>query len=161
MRKALYPGSFDPVTLGHIDVIKRSLKLFDNLTIAIGENIKKETLFTVDERKTMLKESLNECNVSNVKVESFSGLLVKHAENTNCNVIIRGLRAMSDFDYEFQMGLMNRKLNNNIETVFLLTDLEYLYLNSSTIKDIVRLGGSASCMVPKVVINMLKDKYSK
>jgi len=136
VRIALYPGSFDPITNGHLDVIKRSLSLFDKIIIAVNENPLKDFLFTAEERVEMIKKVLND--FPEIEVESFRGLLVHYAKKKGARFIIRGLRAVSDFEYEFQMDLMNRKLNPQIETVYLMTDQRYSYLSSSVVKEIAK-----------------------
>ncbi|MCF7860932.1 pantetheine-phosphate adenylyltransferase [Candidatus Woesearchaeota archaeon] len=158
MKKAIYPGSFDPITFGHIDIIKRSLKLVDELIIAVGNNSNKSYMFSIEDRMVMIKESLKEIDLNvnpKIKVELFDGLLVDYAQSNDTNIIIRGLRAMSDFDYEFQMGLLNRKFNSDIETIFLITDQKYLYYNSSLVKEVAKNKGPLSCIVPEAVIKYL------
>ena len=154
---AIYPGTFDPITNGHIDILLRSLRLFDHIKIGIGPNPKKTALFSLEERIYMVKESVRD--ISTVSVEAFDGLLVDFARKHGAKVIIRGLRAVSDFEYEFQMALMNRKLDSDIETVFLMPSEEYSYLTSSIIKVVGNLGGDISTLVPKHVHIMLKDKF--
>ena len=157
-RIAIYPGSFDPVTNGHIDVIKRGLKLFDKIIVAILDNPSKKALFTVEERLYLLKESLS--GFSNIEVSSFDGLLVDYAIECKAQTILRGMRATSDFEYEFQLALMNRKLNREINTVFLMTGLRWIYISSSIIKEAASLGGNVDGLVPSVVKNMLIKKFS-
>ncbi|MDP6265189.1 MAG: pantetheine-phosphate adenylyltransferase [Candidatus Woesearchaeota archaeon] len=159
MKTAVYPGSFDPVTNGHIDVIKRSLKIFDKIVVTVGDNPGKEPAFTTEERIEMLKESTKD--LKNVEVDSFSGLLLDYVKNKGSNIIIRGLRAVSDFDFEFQRALMNRVVDNEIETVFIMTKEHYVYLNSSIIKEITMFGGKVNGLVPKIVEEKLKAKFSK
>ncbi len=153
MSSAIYPGTFDPITNGHIDIINRALKIFDKIIIAIVEDGNKKTRFTIEERKQMIKECLNN---PNIEVESFSNLLADYIKTKNTNIIIRGLRAVSDFDYEFQMAVMNSKLNKDMETIFLMTDKKYFYLNSSTVKEIASKGGCIKELVPKIVAEKLK-----
>lgn len=154
---AIYPGTFDPITNGHIDILQRSLRIFDHIILGIGPNPKKTALFSLDERMQMVKEAVKE--VPNVSVEAFDGLLVDFAKKNGASVIIRGLRALSDFEYEFQMALMNRKLDDKIETVFLMPSEEYSYLTSSIIKVVSSFNGDISPLVPKHVHAMLIDKF--
>lgn len=154
---ALYPGSFDPITNGHLDVIKRSLFLFDKVIIGVSDNPLKKFLFTTKERIEIIKEALR--GFSNVEIESFRGLLVDYARRRRARFLIRGLRAISDFEYEFQMDLMNRKLNSQIETVYLMTDQKYSYLSSSIVKEIAQLGGCIKGLVPDVVEKRLSEKF--
>lgn len=157
MRKAIFPGSFDPVTFGHIDVIKRGACLFDKLVIAVLINPIKKPLFSIDERIEFLKETTK--NISNIQIDCFDGLLVDYAKKVNANVILRGLRMVTDFDYEFQMALINKKLEPSIETVFLITNERYSYLSSSAVKEIAKLkGGGFSEFVPEIVARKLKEK---
>ncbi|MBW2568002.1 MAG: pantetheine-phosphate adenylyltransferase [Deltaproteobacteria bacterium] len=156
-RVAIYPGSFDPVTNGHVDIIKRSLKIFDKVIVAILHNSAKEFLFTIEERTEMLKESLND--FSNIEVNKFDGLLVDYAKKQKANTIVRGMRAVSDFEYEFQLALMNRKLNKEIQTVFLMPGLRWIFTSSSIIKEAARYGGDIEGMVPPVVDKKLKEKF--
>ena len=158
MKIAIYPGSFDPITMGHLDVLKRALKIFDKVIIAVGEHDEKEYLFSVQERVDMLQEAIQGLNA---EVGHFSGLLIDFAKAKNAHVIIRGLRAVSDFDYEFQSALMNRKLDSNIETVFIMTRGMYIYLSSSLVKEVAVRGGSLKDLVPKNVEKELKGKFAK
>ncbi|MCM8767794.1 MAG: pantetheine-phosphate adenylyltransferase [Candidatus Omnitrophica bacterium] len=153
----VYPGTFDPITYGHIDVIERSLKIVDEVIIAVSGFKKKDFLFSVEERVAMIKEVFK--NNENVKVESFDGLLVDYLKKKNLKIVIRGLRAISDFDYEFQMVLINRKLNKEIETIFLMPREEYFYISSSIVKEIAKLNGNISCFVPKNVEQALRKKF--
>lgn len=157
--KAVYPGTFDPITNGHIDIIMRSLKAFDHIIVGIGPNPAKTTLFSSEERISMVTGSL--LSIPNVSVEAFDGLLVDFAKKHNARVIIRGLRAISDFEYEFQMALMNRKLDSDIETVFLMPSEEYSYLTSSIIKVVGSFGGDISSLIPIVAQEMLNNKFKK
>jgi len=157
MRKVIYPGTFDPVTYGHIDVIKRAIELFDAVVVTVAINPGKEPLFTTDERVNMLKESLREFR--NVSVDSFDGLVVDHAKIVGAQGIIRGLRAVSDFEYEFQMALMNRKLDKNISTVFLMPHEKFTYLNSTIIRNLASLKSDVSDFVPSIVVDALKKKF--
>ncbi len=156
-RTAVYPGSFDPVTNGHIDIIHRGLKIFDRIIITILDNPAKDTLFTVEERISLLKESLND--LQNVEIDSYSGLLVDYAEKRKVNAILRGMRAVSDFEYEFQMALMNRRLNREIQTVFLMTGLRWIFTSSSIIKEAAQFGGDIESMVPPAVKHKLQEKF--
>jgi len=155
---AIYPGSFDPITNGHLDIIKRALKIFDKIIIAVGENPNKKYLFTVEERKEMIKDATKGLNV---EVDHFSGLLVDFAKKKKATAIIRGLRAVSDFDSEFQMALMNRKLNDQIETVFIMTRGMYSYLSASVVKEAASLGANLNGMVPEHVEKKLKEKFKQ
>ena len=156
-RIAVYPGTFDPITNGHLDIIERGLKLFDGLVVAIAESPVKEPLFTVDERIKMVKDAVKK--YKNVKVESFDCLLIDYMRKKKANTILRGLRVISDFEYEFQMALTNRKLAPDIETVFMMTAEGYSYLSSRFIKEIARLGGRFDCFVPPNVAKMLKERF--
>ena len=153
---AIYPGTFDPITYGHIDIIERALTIFDKLIVAISVDSPKKPLFTVDERMDMIKETAKYNN--KVEVDSFNGLLVEYARKVNATAIIRGLRAVSDYEYEFQMALMNRRLNEEVETVFLMPNEKYTYLNSSLIKEIASLGGDVTDFVPENVKTNLTNK---
>jgi len=157
MRIILYPGTFDPVTFGHIDLVKRAIELFDSVVVTVATNLGKQPLFTVEERVNMLKESLKD--FENVQVDSFNGLVVDHARSVGASGILRGLRAVSDFEYEFQMALMNRKLANNIATVFLMPHEKYTYLNSTIIRNLAELKSDISDFVPPVVAEALKKKF--
>ena len=149
MKVGIYPGSFDPVTNGHIDIIKRSAKLVDTLIVAILENASKKALFSVEERIHLLEESCKD--IENLKIESFSGLLVDFAKEKEANLIIRGLRALTDFEYELQMAQMNKHLHSEIETIFLVTNVRYSFLSSSAIKEVAQFGGDVSDFVPPIV----------
>ena len=151
---AIYPGSFDPITYGHIDVMERALRIFGRLVVAVAHNREKNPLFTVDERLEMLRTVAKE--IPGVEVDSFETLLVDYAKRRGARVIIRGLRALSDFEYEFQMALTNRKICNEIETVFLMPSEQYSYLSSRMIKEIAALGGDVRDFVPEGVAEMLK-----
>jgi pantetheine-phosphate adenylyltransferase len=156
-RIAIYPGSFDPLTNGHLSVIHRALKIFDKLIIAILVNPKKTPLFSLDERKAMLEEVLKDR--SNVEIDFFDGLLVDYAVKKGSNVIIRGLRALSDFEFEFQLALMNRKLNRDVQSIFLMTDYKWFYISSTIIKEAASLGGKIDGLVPPIVCRRLREKY--
>jgi len=157
MRKVIYPGTFDPVTFGHIDLIKRAIELFDSVVVTVAINPGKAPLFSTEERVNMLKESLKE--FPNVSVDSFDGLVVDHARIVGAIGILRGLRAVSDFEYEFQMALMNRKLANNIATVFLMPHEKFTYLNSTIIRNLASLKSDVSEFVPSIVNEALKKKF--
>jgi len=154
---AIYPGTFDPITNGHLSIIKRGLKVFEHLIVAILHNPQKKPLFTLKERIEMIKTSIE--GIPNVEVDYFDGLLIDYAVRKNATVILRGLRAMSDFEYEFQMALMNRKLNREIQSVFLMTDYKWFYTSSTIIKEAARFGGDVSGLVPDVVNRKLKEKF--
>ncbi len=159
MKSAIYPGSFDPVTYGHIDVIKRAAKMFDVLTVSVLDNKSKQPLFSVDERVKMLKEALKD--IDNVKVESFSGLLVDYCKSKDVHVVIRGLRAITDFEYELQNAQTNRLISEGeVDTVFLTTSLEYAYLSSSAVKEIAYFGGDVTPCVPDFVGKAVYEKYN-
>ncbi len=159
MRRAVYPGSFDPVTFGHLDVIERSLKIVDELIIGVLRNHTKNPLFSVEERVSMLKESTKQ--FSHVRVESFDGLLVDFAVQSEAAVIVRGLRAITDFEYELLMSQTNSVLNPSVDTVFLTTRLQYAYLSSSTVKEVALMGGDISKFVPEHVMRHVYDKYER
>jgi pantetheine-phosphate adenylyltransferase len=157
MKKAVYPGSFDPITNGHIDVIERSSKIFDEVIIAVGDNPEKRPLFTMQERIDMIKSITK--NLKNVKVDGFEGLLLDYTKKKGAQIIIRGLRAVSDFEFEFQRALLNRKIDGDVETVFIMTKEDYVYLNSSIVKEIAMFGGPVRKLVPKIVEKKLKEKF--
>lgn len=157
-RLAIYPGSFDPITNGHLSIVRRGLKIFDKLVVAILINPQKRPLFTLEERICMIKEALGR-EGENVEVDSFDGLLVDYAVRKGSNVILRGLRALSDFENEFQLALMNRKLNRNVQSIFLMTEYKWFYTSSTIIKEAASLGGDVSSLVPSVVNHKLKEKF--
>ena len=158
MNRALYPGSFDPMTYGHLDIIKRASKMFDELIVAVLDNSQKSPLFSVDERVKILTEATRDMN--NVKVDSFSGLTVDYCKNNNLHIMVRGLRAVTDFEYELQIAQTNMKISDfGVDTVFLVTDLQYSYLSSSTVKEIAMYGGDVSHSVPDYVEAALKEKF--
>ena len=159
MHIALYPGTFDPVTKGHLDIMERALRVFDILIVAVAANPQKHPLFTVEERVEMILEEVQ--SWENIGVESFNGLLIDYARKKKAQSIIRGLRAVSDFEYEFQMALTNRSLNSNIETVFLMPSEQFTYLNSTIVKEIAHLGGDISQFVPKGVEQRLRAKFAE
>ncbi len=156
-RIAVYPGTFDPVTFGHLDVIGRASELFDKVIVAVARNSSKKPLFTEKEREALIRLSVKK--YKNVSVDSFQGLLVQYAKKQGACAVVRGLRAVSDFEYEFQMALTNRQLANNITTVFLMPHEHYTYLNSSIVREIAMYGGDVSKFVPPVVRKALKQKY--
>ena len=160
MKTAVYPGTFDPVTNGHIDIIERALKLFDKLYVIVGENPQKETTFTAEERVDMLKSSLKKHN-NKIEVEHFEGLLLDYVKKKKSNVIVRGLRAISDFEFEFQRAQFNREFAKDIETIFIMTKDDYAFLSSSIIKEIAMFNGSVKGFVPEIVEKKLKEKYGR
>ena len=158
-RIAIYPGSFDPVTNGHLDILERGLMLFDKIIVAILLNPGKASLFSVDERVEMLTASTQK--LKNIEIDQFDGLLVDYAKKRNAQAILRGMRAVSDFEYEFQLALMNRRFNRDIQTVFLMTGLRWIFTSSSIIKEAASFGGNINGMVPPVVRQKLKDKFKR
>jgi pantetheine-phosphate adenylyltransferase len=159
MRRAIYPGSFDPVTNGHLDVVGRARKLFDEVIVAVAHNDEKQPFFSLQERLELLQETFGK--IRNVRIAQFEGLLVEFALAQKANAVIRGLRAVSDFEFEFQMALMNRKLEASVETIFLMPKEEYTYLSSRLVKEIARLGGDISSFVPATVVKALRKKFSR
>ena len=159
MRRAVYPGSFDPVTFGHLDVIRRSSALVDELIVGVLNNNTKTPLFSVEERVKILLEVTKD--ISNVRVEAFAGLSVDFVKNCNAGFLVRGLRAITDFEYELQMAQTNRIMNPEIDTIFLTTSLEYAYLSSSTVKEVAAYGWDISKFVPQVVVEHMRKKYGK
>ena len=160
MKKAIYPGSFDPLTFGHIDIIERSVRLFDTVIVALLTNPRKTPLFTVEERVEIMQAILKP-RFPTVEIEVFHGLLVDYAMHKNANAIVRGIRAVTDFEYEFQMALMNRRLAPTIETVFMMPAENYSYLSSKLVKEIAELGGNVSGLVPEIVEKRLKQRFKK
>lgn len=158
MRVAIYPGSFDPVTCGHLDIIERAAQMFDRLVVSVSHNTTKRPLFSVAEREAMLKAILQP--YYNVVVDSFDGLTVNHAREQNAQVIIRGLRAISDFENEFMMALTNKKLQSSVETVFLMTRAEYSFISSSAVKEVASFGGCVRDLVPPYIEERLREKFS-
>lgn len=156
-RIAIYPGTFDPFTNGHLDITERAAKLFDKIYLTIAQNTKKSPLFSVEERIMFIKDATK--HLPNVSPESFEGLLVSHAQGKNAIAIIRGLRAVSDFEFEFQMALMNRRLNKDITTVFLMPHEKYTYLNSSIVKEVAEFGGNVEKLVTPLVADNLRMKF--
>lgn len=158
MKKAIYPGSFDPVTFGHLDIIKRAANIFDELVVGVLNNKQKTPLFSVEERVNILKEVTKD--IPNVRIESFSGLLIHYTEANNIHVAIRGLRAITDYDYELQIAQINRKMSNgSLDTMFLSTSLEYAYLSSSSVREIASFNGDISECVPEYVEKLIYKKY--
>jgi len=157
-RIAIYPGSFDPVTNGHLDILERGLTLFDKIIVAILHNPAKKFCFTVEERVEMLKVSTRK--FANVEIDTFNGLTVDYADQRKASAILRGMRAVSDFEYEFQLALMNRRLNRKVQTVFLMTGLRWIFTSSSIIKEAGRFGGDIEDMVPPVVHRKLQEKFN-
>ena len=158
-RRAIYPGTFDPVTYGHLDIIHRSAKLVDELIVGVLNNTGKTPLFSPEERVEMLKDALKD--VDNVKVMAFDGLLIDFAKSQKAGFVIRGLRAVTDFEYELQMSLTNRVLSAEMDTIFLTTSLKYAYLSSSTVKEVAAFGGDISKFVPRKVAKKVEERYSK
>jgi len=159
MKRAIYPGSFDPITFGHLDIIERALKITDELVVGVLNNNSKKALFTSDERVELIKEAT--AHLSGVKVVAFEGLLVDFAKKMDANVIVRGLRAVTDFEYELQMSQINNALYGEIDTVFLTTRLEYAYLSSSITKEIAMMGGDIRKFVPPVIVDKVYEKYKR
>jgi pantetheine-phosphate adenylyltransferase len=156
LKRALYPGTFDPITNGHLDIIRRASGLFDHLTVSVAEAYHKASMFGLEERKRMIVDSVTD--LQNVQVETFSGLLVDEVKRLSVDVVIRGLRAVSDFEYELMLALMNRKLNPEFETVFLMPSEQYIYLHSSIVRELAELGGDVSEMVPPPVLEAFREK---
>ncbi len=154
---AVYPGSFDPVTNGHIDIICRGLKVFDNIIVGVAKNSAKENLFTVDERIEMLREALG--NNPRIRVDVIDGLLIEYVKSQGSNIIIRGLRAVSDFEYEFQLAQVNHSVEKEIETMFMMTSVRYGYLSSSIVKEMGSLGGNITDFVPECVLRRIREKF--
>jgi pantetheine-phosphate adenylyltransferase len=156
VRTVIYPGSFDPMTNGHLDIVQRAARLFDHVVVTVAHNSEKKPLFTLEERLALVTETVR--HFPNVKVDSFSGLLVDYVEQQGGQAVIRGLRAISDFEFEFQLALMNRKLNERVETIFMMPKETYTFLSSRIIKEIARLGGDVRAFVPAHVEAALKSK---
>ncbi len=156
-RTAVYPGTFYPITNGHLSIVNRALKIFDKLIIAILNNPQKEPLFSIEERISMIKDVLR--SKSNIEVDVFDGLLVDYVLKKKSNVILRGIRTLSDFEYEFQMALMNRKLNRDVQSIFLMTDYKWFYISSTIIKEAASFNGDISGLVPPSVCRKLKEKF--
>jgi pantetheine-phosphate adenylyltransferase len=159
MKTAIYPGTFDPITYGHIDIIERACTVFDHVIIAIAENQAKKPMFSVEERKEMIAQATN--GRTNITIDSFQGLVVDYFQKKKATAIIRGLRAISDFEYELQMALMNRRLKDQVVTVFLMPHEQYIYLNSSIVKEVASFGGDISHLVPPIVLQALNKKLKE
>ncbi len=156
---AVYPGTFDPLTFGHLDLIERGSKVFDGVIVAIGVNPAKRPLFSVEERKQMISDHTK--HLKNITVDSFEGMLVDYLHNKNINIILRGIRTVSDFEYEFQMALTNRTVRKDIETVFIMASEKYSFLNSGLIKEAVSLGGDVSAFIPPDIGKLLKERLQQ
>ena len=156
---AVYPGSFDPITNGHLDLIQRALRVFDHIVVAVATNAFKQSLFTIEERMEMIRESLKD--YPQVTIDSFEGLLVNYAMRQKARSILRGLRAVTDFEYEFQLAMMNRRLEPEVETVFLMTGLRWVFLSSSILKEAAVHGGNIEGMVPEIVVKKLREKFAR
>lgn len=158
MKVGIYPGSFDPITKGHLDIIERAAGVVDELVIGVLDNSEKSPLFTVDERVDLIREAVS--HLTNVRAESFHGLTVDFAKQCNAHILVRGLRAVTDFEYELQIAQMNHKMNDSLDTIFFTTSVEYSYLSSSIVKEIARYHGDISPFVPQNVVNAVYDKYN-
>jgi len=156
---AVYPGSFDPITYGHLDLIQRALRIFDHIIVAVATNAFKQSLFTIEERMEMIRESLKDN--PQITIDSFDGLLVNYAMRQKARAVLRGLRAVTDFEYEFQLAMMNRRLEPEVETVFLMTGLRWVFLSSSILKEAAVHGGNIEGMVPEIVIQKLREKFGQ
>ncbi len=159
LRSAIYPGSFDPMTNGHLSLIQRGLKMFDRVIVAIAVNPKKQPLFSVAERRQFILDAVG--NDARVEVDDFQGLLVDYAKHRQVTVVLRGLRAVSDFEFEFQLANMNRKLSPDLETVFMMTGEDYFYISSNIVREVASFGGNVEGIVPPTVLTALKAKYAK
>ncbi len=157
--KAIYPGTFDPITYGHLDVLKRATKVFEEVTIVVMNNPRKHPFFTLEERLYMIKKTVKD--LENVKVDSHCGLLVQYVKEHEANIVIRGLRALEDFEYEFEMALTNRQMYPNLEIIYLITDLKYLFVSSSMVKEIAQFNGELGKWVPPTVEEKLREKFKK
>ncbi|MBN1781818.1 pantetheine-phosphate adenylyltransferase [bacterium] len=158
-RVAIYPGTFDPITNGHLDIVRRAACLFDHIIVAVSDNVRKNPLFSLEERRTLVEKAVE--NIDHVEVMVFEGLLVHFAVKLKAAAVIRGIRAVSDFEYEFQMALMNRKLAPNLETVYLMPSEEFTYLNSTLVKEVAGLGGNLKCFLPGAVADALAAKVAE
>ena len=158
-RIAIYPGTFDPITNGHIDLVQRTLKIFDEVIIAVAPSQKKQPMFSIDERVVLISRSIG--NLKGARADTFNNLVVNYAKNSKSAAIIRGLRAVSDFEYELQMAIMNRHLDATIETVFMMPSQEYIFLSSTLVKEVASFGGAVSNLVPEAVERALKKKFKK
>jgi len=156
---AVYPGSYDPITNGHIDIIHRGLKIFDRVIVAVLQNVSKTYLFPLEERLSIIKDTFK--NDAQIEVDSFEGLLVEYMKNRNLNTVVRGLRAISDFEIEFQMALMNRQMQEEIETIFLVPSVKYSFVSSRLVKEVYKLGGNVASMVTPLVDKKLREKYNR
>jgi pantetheine-phosphate adenylyltransferase len=156
---AVYPGSFDPITNGHLDLIQRALRIFDHIIVAVATNAFKQSLFTIEERMEMIRESLKDH--PQITIDSFEGLLVNYAMRQKARAVLRGLRAVTDFEYEFQLAMMNRRLEPEVETVFLMTGLRWVFLSSSILKEAAVHGGNVEGMVPEIVVKKLREKFGQ
>jgi pantetheine-phosphate adenylyltransferase len=159
VRSAIYPGSFDPLTNGHVSLIKRGFKTFDRVVVAIAVNPKKQPLFSVEERKELIAGALQ--NDTRIEVDNFEGLLVDYAKKRGINVVLRGLRAVSDFEFEFQLANMNRRLSPDLETIFMMTDEDSFYVSSSLVREVASFGGNVEGIVPGNVLKKLNEKFSR
>lgn len=157
MRTVVYPGSFDPITEGHLDIIKRASRIYDKVIVGVLNNSTKHPMFTADERADMIKTVTQD--IENIEVKTFGGLLVDFAQQNNANVIVKGLRTVSDFEYEFQMALLNKALNPEYETVFMMTDTKFSYISSSMVKEVAKYNGELEGLVPKQIISAVKNKF--
>jgi pantetheine-phosphate adenylyltransferase len=156
---AIYPGSFDPITNGHVDIVQRALAMFDRVVVAIAENVRKAPLFSVEERKAQIRDAVQ--NDARVEVDAFEGLLVDYVNRRSAKVVVRGLRALADFEYEFQLAHMNRRLGGDIDTVFLMTSAKDFYVSSSLVKEVAQFGGDVSGLVPPLVGRALNERFRR
>lgn len=159
MTLALYPGSFDPITNGHLNIIERGLRIFDKLVVAIADNVRKTPLFSIEERKEMILSAVGK--EPRIEVDSFAGLLVDYADQRKATVILRGLRAISDFEFEFQLAHMNRRLNSNVETMFMMTGEDHFFVSSQLVREIASFGGKVQGLVPPLVEKRIKERFAK